>query len=56
METMTEDVKTNSPPVAVVSGGSSWIGKAFVAGLRTRGYTVVTCGRDPEKLKRLDAE
>ncbi len=53
---MTDEAKTNSPPVAVVSGGSSGIGKAFVAALRARGYAVVTCGRDPEKLRRLEAE
>jgi len=48
--------ETQTPPVAVVSGGSSGIGKAFVAALHARGYAVVTCGRDPEKLKRLEAE
>src|SRR5271165_3429263 len=53
---MTEQIKTTPPPVAVVSGGSSGIGKAFVAALRERGYTVVTCGRDPQKLDRLKAE
>ncbi len=53
---MPQESKTTSPPVAVVSGGSSGIGKAFVAGLRARGYAVVTCGRDPEKLRRLEAE
>ncbi len=47
---MTQEAKTTSPPVPVVSGGSSGIGKAFVAALRARGYAVVTCGRDPEKL------
>src|SRR5208337_2281568 len=53
---MPQEAKTTSPPVAVVSGGSSGIGKAFVAALRARGYAGVTCGRDPEKLKRLEAE
>ncbi|MGD0563918.1 MAG: SDR family NAD(P)-dependent oxidoreductase [Roseiarcus sp.] len=53
---MRQEVKTNSPPVAVVSGGSSGIGKAFVASLRQRGYTVVTCGRDEAKLRQLQAE
>jgi uncharacterized oxidoreductase len=53
---MTREAKTISPPVAVVSGGSSGIGKAFVAALRSRGYAVVTCARDPEKLRRLEAE
>jgi uncharacterized oxidoreductase len=53
---MTEEAKTTHPPVAVVSGGSSGIGKAFVTALRARGYAVVTCGRDPEKLRRLESE
>ena len=53
---MTQEAGTTSPPVAVVSGGSSGIGKAFVAALRGRGYAVVTCGRDPAKLRRLEAE
>ena len=53
---MTDIAKTNPPPVAVVSGGSSGIGKAFVEALRERGYAVVTCGRDREKLRRLEAE
>ncbi len=39
---MIDDTKTTLPPVAVVSGGSSGIGKAFVAALRARGYAVVT--------------
>ncbi|MBV8240141.1 MAG: SDR family NAD(P)-dependent oxidoreductase [Hyphomicrobiales bacterium] len=42
--------------IAVVSGGSSGIGKAFVADLRGRGYTVVTCARDPAKLGQLQTE
>ncbi len=53
---MTQESRTTSPPVAVVSGGSSGIGKAFVTALRARGYAVVTCGRDPEKLRRLESE
>jgi uncharacterized oxidoreductase len=40
----------------VVSGGSSGIGKAFVVALRARGYAVVTCGRDEEKLRRLETD
>ena len=43
-------------PVAVVSGGSSGIGKAFVAALIARGHTVVTCARDVAKVGRLEAE
>ena len=53
---MIDDAKTTSPPVAVVSGGSSGIGKAFVAALRARGYAVVTCGRDAQKLSQLTTE
>ena len=37
-------------------GGSSGIGKAFVGALCERGYVVVTCGRDPAKLRQLEAE
>lgn len=46
----------SSAPVAVVSGGTSGIGKAFVAAARARGYAVVTCGRDPAKLRQLETE
>ena len=53
---MPQESKTTSPPVAVVSGGSSGIGKAFVTALRARSYAVVTCGRDPRKLSQLEAE
>jgi uncharacterized oxidoreductase len=38
----------------VVSGGSSGRGRAFVAALHAEGYRVFTCGRDPEKLRRLE--
>lgn len=43
-------------PIAVVSGGSSGIGRAFVAQLVGEGYCVIALGRDTEKLKRLVAE
>lgn len=46
----------NPRPVAVVSGGSSGIGLAFVAALHRRGYAVATCGRDAAKLQRLGAD
>jgi uncharacterized oxidoreductase len=39
--------------VAVISGGSSGIGRAFVEQLHVRGYTVVTCARDAAKLQQL---
>ena len=53
---MAEETKTTRSPVAVVSGGSSGIGKAFVAALQEMGYAVVTCGRHAQKLDQLKAE
>lgn len=53
---MPQQHANKSRPVAVVSGGSSGIGKAFVAALQRRDYLVVTCGRDAAKLRRLEAE
>jgi uncharacterized oxidoreductase len=41
---------------AVVTGGSSGIGRAFVAALYAQGWRVVTCGRDAEKLKHLEQD
>lgn len=38
---------------AVITGGSSGIGRAFVAALHAKGWRVVTCGRDAEKLGQL---
>lgn len=38
---------------AVVTGGSSGIGRAFVASLHRSGWRVVSCGRDEDKLKQL---
>lgn len=47
--------KTHSPPrVAVVSGGSSGIGRAMVARLHADGWTIHTCARDPAKLSALE--
>jgi uncharacterized oxidoreductase len=46
----------SNAPVAVVTGGSSGLGKAFVASLCARGYVVVACGRDLAKLRRLADE
>jgi len=40
---------------AVISGGSSGIGRAFVAALHKEGYGVLTCGRDEAKLRSLEA-
>ena len=45
-----------NPKVAVVSGGSSGIGRAMVAWLDAQGWVVHTCGRDPDKLQRLRQE
>ncbi len=42
-----------SGKVAVISGGSSGIGRAFVGQLHAQGYTVVTCGRNAAKLQKL---
>lgn len=42
--------------VAVVSGGSSGIGRALVAGLCKEGYRVLTCARDAMKLRELEKE
>ena len=43
-------------PVAVVSGGSSGIGRAFVAALLADGYRVFACGRDADRLRQLEQE
>ncbi len=43
-------------PVAVISGGSSGIGRAFVAALHARGYRIFACGRDPDRLRRLEQD
>ncbi|HEY7641138.1 MAG TPA: SDR family NAD(P)-dependent oxidoreductase [Steroidobacteraceae bacterium] len=40
-------------PVAVVTGGSSGIGAAFVAALHEAGWMVATCGRDRARLEQL---
>ena len=46
----------NAPRIAIVSGGSSGIGKAIVTRLLRDGWTVHTCGRDPSKLAALERE
>ena len=43
-------------PVAVVSGGSSGIGRAFVVALHARGDQVFACGRDPDRLRQLERD
>lgn len=45
-----------SPGAAVVSGGSSGIGKAFVSQLHREGWQVFACGRDENKLRALERE
>lgn len=42
--------------IAVVSGGSSGIGKAIVKRLHADGWSVHSCGRDPDKLAALERE
>jgi len=42
--------------VAVVSGGSSGIGRALVAALHDDGYKVLSCGRDAAKLRQLEQD
>ena len=49
------DARTRQP-VAVVSGGSSGIGRAFVAALHADGYRVHACGRDAARLRRLEQD
>ncbi|MGH7836685.1 MAG: SDR family NAD(P)-dependent oxidoreductase, partial [Candidatus Binataceae bacterium] len=39
----------------MVSGGSSGIGQAFVEELHRRGYQVIFCGRDENKLRAVEA-
>jgi uncharacterized oxidoreductase len=46
----------NCPLTAVVSGGSSGIGRAFVEELHLRGYQVIFCGRDGNKLHVVEAQ
>lgn len=47
---------TTRQKVAVVSGGSSGIGRALVVALCKDGYRVLTCGRDAAKLRQLERE
>lgn len=42
-------------PTAIVTGGSSGIGRAFVVSLHRSGWQVITCGRDADKLRQLEA-
>jgi meso-butanediol dehydrogenase/(S,S)-butanediol dehydrogenase/diacetyl reductase len=42
--------------VAIVTGGSSGIGKATASWLLTRGYRVAICARDADRLERARAE
>lgn len=46
----------NSPRVAVISGGSSGIGRAMLVELSQAGWQVFTCGRDAQKLKLLEQQ
>ncbi|MGH6646635.1 SDR family oxidoreductase [Aquabacterium sp.] len=49
---MRKDI-TSPKRTAIVTGGSSGIGRAFVASLHRGGWQVVTCGRDAGKLAGL---
>jgi uncharacterized oxidoreductase len=42
--------------VAVISGGSSGIGRSFVAALHAEGYRIFTCGRDEQRLRRVEKD
>ena len=47
---------TLQPGTAIVTGGSSGIGRAFVVELHRAGWQVVTCGRDQSKLIALEKD
>lgn len=53
---MTMATALNSERMAVTSGGSSGLGRAFVAALHAEGVRIFTCGRDPKKLRRVETE
>ncbi|CAA0092144.1 putative oxidoreductase [Zhongshania aliphaticivorans] len=53
---ITMEVISDAKPVAIVSGGSSGIGLAFVSALCKQGYQVVTCGRDKAKLDAVEKQ
>ncbi len=55
-ESMTPMNVPDRQPVAVVSGGTSGIGRAFVAVLHAGGYRVFACGRDADRLRRLERD
>lgn len=48
--------KTSSPLRALVTGGTSGIGRALVRGLLSQGAQVLTCGRDPGRIEALRTE
>lgn len=50
------NVSTLIPRVAVISGGSSGIGRALVTKLHGEGYQILTCGRDVAKLRQLEKD
>lgn len=49
-------MKTSTGKTAVISGGSSGIGRAMVAQLHREGWQVHSCGRDEARLRRLESE
>lgn len=48
--------QSSIPRVAVISGGSSGIGRALVTALHAEGYRILTCGRDVTKLRQLEKD
>ncbi|MCU1454664.1 MAG: short-chain dehydrogenase/reductase [Acidimicrobiales bacterium] len=53
---MSVSTSSATPPVAIVTGGSRGLGRALVAGLLDHGWSVVTDGRDPDRLADAAAE
>jgi 3-oxoacyl-[acyl-carrier protein] reductase len=45
----------NSPPVCLVTGGTSGVGLAILQRLAKCGYQVATCGRDSQRLRIAEA-
>lgn len=50
-----QDLSTTSP-VALITGGSAGLGRELVHALAARGWTVVTDGRDPDRLREATAQ
>lgn len=55
---LTTDLTTDratASPVALITGGSAGLGRELVHALAARGWTVVTDGRDPDRLREATA-